>query len=330
MDAKITKKRLTQLLSYDWLKIVGAMAGGILIWTLVFTTTATRIMPSQNFGIYNYLGSTATFKFNEYSNLVNSFSYEVIETTTGDATTGGDEYTFQIMEARLVTAEVDVVFTPDTEGGAIQYQTEVGGEVKTSTCLEDFLYRYSNYAYRLDGDDGYLAQMERYLNGYYGGDYVNGAMDKAKIESDFRAYVKESKDKRYKKEQQIKVAVEKEFERIEGYRKALIDFNSYLTEGYISLTEKTLYYNNESGIVQKTGCYSINICPDERMDELKKDVYYRVTDEESEQTKTTALNMNLILINDGETREGYQFESLTFVNHLVKTHCSALNNKNNG
>ena len=324
MDAKITKKRLTQLLSYDWLKIVGAIAGAILVWTLVFTTTATRILSSQNFGVYNYSGSTITDRFTSYPNMMNEFSYEVIEMIASDATTGGEEYTYQIMEARLLTAEVDVVFTPDVEGGSIQYQTEVNGEVKTTTHLEDFLYRYGNYAYKLDGEDGYLAKMAEYLNGYYNGDYVNGTLDEEKVESDFRAYVKQSKDKRYKKEAQIKEGIKGELERIAGYRKALIDFNSYVDAGYISLTEKTLYYNYNGEISQKTGCYSINICPDERMEDLKKDAYYRVTDEESNQTKTTALNMNLILINDGETRDGFQYESLTFVNYLVRTHCSAL------
>ena len=300
-----------------------------MVWSLVFTTTSTRILSSQHFGIYNYSGSTITDRFNSYGNLVDKFSYEVIEMTASDATAGGAEYTYQIMEARLLTAEVDVVFTPDvlpdTEGSSIQYQTEVGGEVKYTTYLEDFLYRYGGYAYKLDGEDGYLMQMTAYLNGYYGGDYLNGEIDAQKIEADFRAYVKESKDKRYKKEAQIEEAIQGELDRIAGYRQALIDFNAYLDEGYITLTQKTLYYNYDNQITQSTGCYSINICPDERMENLKKDAYYRVIDEESSQTKTTALDMNLILIKDKETRAGYQFESLTFVNYLVKTHCSALN-----
>lgn len=312
------------MLSYDWLKMVGAAAGAVLLWTLVFTTTATRILSSQHFGIYNYAGSTITDRFSSYSDILTDLSYEVIEMTASDATTGGDEYTYQIMEARLLTAEVDVVFTPNVEGGSVQYQTEVNGEAKTSTYLEDFLYRYGSYAYQLDGEDGYLAQMTAYLNGYFGGDYVNGTLDEEKVENDFRAYVKNSKDKRYKKESQIKKAIQGEKERLTSYRQALIDFNTYLNAGYISLTETTLYYNYDGEITQKTGCFSVNICPDERMEDLKKDVYYRVTDEESNQTKTTALNMNLILINDGETREGFQYESLTFVNYLVKTHCASL------
>ncbi len=46
MDAKITKKRLGAMLSYDWLKIVGVAAAIIVVWMLIFQMTATRIMPS--------------------------------------------------------------------------------------------------------------------------------------------------------------------------------------------------------------------------------------------------------------------------------------------
>ena len=57
MDAKITKTRLSRLLSYDWLKIVGVIAGVILVWSLIFTMTATRITPAQQFHVLNYVGN---------------------------------------------------------------------------------------------------------------------------------------------------------------------------------------------------------------------------------------------------------------------------------
>ena len=325
MDAKITKQRLSHMLSYDWLKIVAVILGGALFWGLVFTTTATRIQPSQHFGIYNYLGATMTSHLTQDDSISNVFSHEVIQLSTGDVTLGGDEYVYQMMEARLVTNDVDVIFTPDVEGSNLtQYQKELDGEVFTATYLEDFLSRYMTYAYRLDGEDGYLAKMEKYLNGYYNGDYRNGELNAEKIENDFRAFVSSTKDKRYKNEQSISLGVQGELKRIAGYRTALIDFYSYLDAGYISLTQKTLYKYYDNAIHEFTGVYSINLCPNEKMEELKKDVYYRATDEESQQTKTTALNMNLVLINDG-SREGFEFESLAFINKLVQKHCVDLN-----
>ena len=330
MDAKITKKRLSQMLSYDWMKIVLVAAAVILVWTLVFTTTATRIIPSQSFGIFNYCGTTVTTRFSDYpTSTKDIFSYEVIEKSSQDVTTGGEEYALQIMEARLTTDEADVLFAADIEGGYLQYT--VDGETKNTTYLEDFLYRFYRYAYRLDGENGFLAQMKTYLDGYYGGDYHNAeALNEEKIEADFRARIKKNKDKRYKKESQIQEGLTGEIDRIQKYRQALIDFHTYLDLGYISLTEKTLYFSdNDGNPMPITGCFSVNICPNEKMADVKKDVYYRetVVDEETgaETTKTAATNMNIVIINDVETESGFEFERLAFINYLVQTYCTDLN-----
>lgn len=329
MDAKITKKRLSHMLSYDWLKIIATAVGVIFIWMAIFTMTATRIQPSQQFGVFNFLGTTQNAQnFRNYASLTDVFSHEIIQTIAGDLTTGGEEYVYQYTEARMAACEVDAVFVSDSEGSAYQYVTEQGGEPVKATYLEEFLYRYRNYTYRLDGEDGYLKSMEKYLNGYYNGDYKTGEFDSQKVEKNFRDYVASSKDKRYKTEESIALGVQNELKRIANYQSALVDFYSYLDLGYISLTEKTLYYSTKEGIFEYKGVFSINLCPTEQMENLKNDVYYRVKDDESGQTKTTALNMNLVLTNDQSKRDSFQYESLVFVNHLVKKHCLALNKTN--
>ena len=172
MNAKITKQRLSHLLSYDWLKIIATIVGIILFWELIFTMSATRILSSQQFGIYNYIGSSITQRFNEYANSADSFSHELIQISVEDLTAGGNEYVYTLAESRLATNEADVVFAPDIEGNnLVQYKKEINGELINATCLEDFLYRYSQYVYQLDGEKGYFKQMENYLNGYYNGDY---------------------------------------------------------------------------------------------------------------------------------------------------------------
>jgi len=316
------------MLSYDWLKILLTAVAGIVVWSLLFTITATRIQPSQSFGFYTYTGTNATAKFAQLPNRTESlFSYEVIERTTEDISSYGEEYVTQVMEARLTTEEADVIFVANVDGGSIQYTLD--GETHTTTYLEDFLYRFHAYAYRLDGENGYLQQMQNYLNAYYLGDYTNpDNIDVAKIESDFRAKVKQTKDKRYKTEEKIRVAVQNEIERIQQYRQSFIDFNNYLEQGYIALEETTLYFNNESGgdATTITACFSINLCPDETlMGELKKEVYYRVTDEETGEMKSAIQDMNLVIIKDQTQNYGFDFEKLTFVTYLVQTYCSALN-----
>ena len=81
MDAKITKQRLSRMLSYDWLKIIGMIVGICVVWSLVFTMTATQITPTQKFYTYSYVGTNFTDAFaKEYKKEV--FSYEVIEAKT--------------------------------------------------------------------------------------------------------------------------------------------------------------------------------------------------------------------------------------------------------
>ena len=70
MDAKITKLRLSRMLSYDWLKIIGTAAAAIVVWVLIFTMTATAITPAQTFTVGNYLGNV-TFS-DEFSKAFNN------------------------------------------------------------------------------------------------------------------------------------------------------------------------------------------------------------------------------------------------------------------
>ena len=85
MDAKITKQRLTRMLSYDWVKIVVIAVAIIFFWSLVLTTSAPRIPPAQNFYVYTHQ-SNLTFRDKFYTHLDQqfqggTFSYEIIETT---------------------------------------------------------------------------------------------------------------------------------------------------------------------------------------------------------------------------------------------------------
>ena len=127
-------------------------------------------------------------------------------------------------------------------------------------------------------------------------------------------------------ESEIREGIAKELARIEGYRQAFIDFNGYLESGVVELQETTLYLQNSATgeKLEKTGKFSINLCPDERMEDLKNDVYYykTVKDEETEEEKKvpTAENVNLVLFDFGDAASDYnRWEGLSFVNYLIQT-----------
>ena len=199
MDAKITKLRLSRMLSYDWLKIVGTAAAVIIVWVLIFTMTATRITPAQTFTVANYLGNNTlssgfTKAFNNaYANSV--FTGEIIEFGVVDLTTAGD-YAGQVLEARVTTEEGDVMFVsqqpnPDT-AYTVQTTNENGETVDETkyghTYLESFLagYRWNLHDLNLENENSFFKQMERYLNKYYANGYTDASsLDEKKVEEDF-------------------------------------------------------------------------------------------------------------------------------------------------
>lgn len=326
MDAKITKTRLSRMLSYDWLKIVVGAVAAIIVWSLIFTMTATRITSAQQFSVMNYVGNASftTTKFNELYNQAfseNVFSYEVIEINQQDLAANG-EYANTVMEARMATEEGDIIFVADVDNP----DTAVGeGENVTYeyTYLETLLMRNRAYLYELDPEKegSFFYKMEAYLNEFYGGDWKNGTLNEEKVETQFRTRVK--KDKRFKKEKQIAQGVQDDIARIKKYRDALDQFYGWIEDGTLTFTttvfsdrevEENVYYPAD-------GIYSVNICPDKKMSGLDKYVgyYIEVIDEETGKThnKITAENMNVAFFDFPGVEEGFQYESLLMVNYLV-------------
>ena len=328
MDAKITKLRLSRMLSYDWIKIIACSVAAIVIWSLVFTMTKTQITPAQQFTVFNYRGNvTLGSKFGaSYQALIDKgvFSYEVLETNTNDLTTSGD-YAETILQTRFATDEGDVLFVSLEDDPNSEYVDEAG-ETQYLSYYQSFLNGWISYAYRLDGENGYFAQMERYLNSFYKDGYDNedSVLDTALIESTFRARIKATKDKRFKKESQIQQGIQDEIARIQKYRQALIDFNWYLKEGYVEFTEGTVTYTYESGVQTYTGKYAINLCPDvEKMGGLQEYISYyaNYVDENGEtKTKTTAENMQIVILDMPGMRPEFQYESLLYINWVIESY----------
>ncbi len=322
MDAKITKKRLGHMLSYDWLKIVGTCVAAIVVWMLIFTMTATRITPAQQFTVMNYVGNTSLgTKFQtSFDKAFNGgvFSHEVLELSTTDLTTS-DSYAGTILEARLAVNEGDVIFVADAPDPDASYEED--GETKTRTYFEEFVGSWYYRLARLDGEDGYFSEMEKYLNDYYYGDYRSETLNKELVESAFRARIKKNNDKRYKTDAQIQAGLDGEYARFEKYRTALIDFYGYLEKGYVSFTSVTLQNAQGEAIVCDCG---INLCPTEATAGLKELVAYTEkvqTEDGTTKTNVTAKNMNVCFF-DLEVEKGFEYESLLYVNYLIESYCT--------
>ena len=316
MDAKITKTRIGRLLSYDWVKIVALAVAAILFWSLIFTMTATRITPAQQFTVFNYycnipLSNTDFYNHYELVQRNGAFSYEVIETNVNDLTTGGEEYYITLLEARLGTDEGDILFVPDIPNPKSKVTAEDGTESYAYTYAEEFFQRFYIYTYDVDK---YLSDMAEYLNGFYG-DYETGELDEAKAEADFLARIARNKDKRYKKAEEIEQGKKDAVARLEKYRDALVKLNGYFERGDITLVNRTIAGENGENIFD--GNYAINICPDEeKMNGLKN--YYAYKEEVGNgEFRTTAKNMQAYILKMPGVEEHFQYETACYLASLL-------------
>lgn len=322
MDAKITKLRLSRMLSYDWLKIVGTAAAVILVWVLIFTMSATRITPAQQFSVINYFGNVAITNTELADSLDkalknNVFSYEVFETTTVDVP-GSAEYGSTVLEARVSTSEGDVFLVPDIENTDASYA--VNGETYYDSYLQTLVRGYGYALCDLDPEssDGYFARMETYLSVYYGENWENGALNEAKVEADFRARIAKNKDKRFKKAAEIEQGIQDEIVRIQKYRDGLKKFYAYVADGLVTFTKTAVYdHENKESLIYE-GIYSINLCPDTvTMGDLKKVAAYTVESEDGTM-KMTAQNMNVAFIVFSDMEPSFEYENLLYVNYLIE------------
>lgn len=327
MDAKITKSRLAHMLSYDWLKIVGIAVALILFWNLLFTMTATRVRPSQQFTVFNHYANAA-FSDEFHDDLAaavngkETFSYEVIELTTNDLTMA-KEQAHTMIDARLQTDEGDVMFIPKLDDPSTA-KKENGTTTYSANYLQTFTMGYRYFLEDLDPENekvGYFYRLKTYLNGYYTQGYENAeSLDEAKIKSDFRARAKKNKDKRFKTEAQLQDGEQKDVVRVQKYRDALVKMEAFLESGLVKLEHVEI--TDEQGKVLYSGKFALNLCPDEdKTGNLKQYAHYVEIgkDEEGKETyRNTAKDMCVMFLDTKGTEESFEFESLLYVVHIIE------------
>jgi hypothetical protein len=342
MDSKITKKRLAHMLSYDWVKVIGAIVVAIVVWTLIFTMTATRITNTQRFVVTNYLGA-------RYGNAMTAtdFSYEIIEAERLDSLRGGENMFNDIYNSNIAVGDGDVMFVPNYPVSRQAKVDEQGNEMKDGdgnviyevsedTYMEQALRRSFSSFTRLDDTDaykGYFTQMKEYLAKFYTkvseesktfgpltvsvATFDKDSLNKTAAEEAFRARNRANKDKRFKKESQIAEGVQKEFERMQMYLDAYNTFFEYAEKGYVSFTDLTV---DVTDTFTASGVYGINLCPNEtKMGSLKEQFYYLSFDE-----LVTAKDMNVMFMSLEGLDTDFQYENLLFVNSLIKSVCTDL------
>jgi hypothetical protein len=343
MDAKITKKRLEHLLSYDWIKILLAAFAAVMIWMLVFTMTATRVNTTERFVVHNYFG----VQYGERAKIYGDYSYGVIEAEIVDNMRAGEGTFRDLFTSNLELSEGDVLMVADAPRGRTAKKDEQGNELKDAEGNviyeydESYLYNMlrttgSRYFTRLDDGEsskGYFTQMKEYLANFYpfteevkvfGGvsltkaTFDKDSLDEGAVEAAFRARIAKNKDKRFKKEAEIVEGIEMDKARIRSYLEAYETFFLYLEKGYVELTTVSLQLTEEYTL---TGAYGINLCPSasSTMKNLKEHIYYKDLD-----GAITADNLNALFMTFDDLDKDFQYENLLYLNALIKDVCTEL------
>ena len=324
MDNKVTKSRLSNFLSYEWIVMIILVVAVIFAWEFIYTVSGVRLSVGQQFKYY-YDQNISTTGMDDFYNLIvekNTFSYDVLEFNREGLTAENN-----VLSIRLSIQEGDAIFTDnvrreDSEEDTVGYSR-----------AEEVADAFNMYTL-----DALLSDAETYLSQFL----VDGQteikkenLDKTKIESYFLARMK--KDNRFRKEDQKKQGVLYETARLEKLCDEVADFKTVLNYGddaifyrYTKYTQSKnratkedskkdyeFLYNREIENGRENARYGINVGALPVGDKTQPSKFVKVAG------AADASNVVLMVFNFRNEQPDLQFETISFINTLVRE-CSTI------
>lgn len=298
MDARVTKSRLSNLLSYDWIKIIVAVVFAVLALVAFFTTVKPRPGRFHTFTVYGYVGlhsGTAAMSMERELLSDGVFSYDVLETDV--EAFGEDEYSRMAFSARRSAGSGNVMFTttnPSADGDESVLQSIAGG-VMAEIALDLEVY---------------FSDCEKYLIRFFGEDWQTGTLNRTEAESCFLN--RNGKDNRYrfssaKREQGIR----DEYARLEKLREDYMEVLGYFENEMLGFA----MIKDEDGQARK-GAITLDC-----LSGLKRLFYYY----SGEEKIVSVANMCMLIFrNDRDAGmpasavvNDLRYESISFIRYLV-------------
>lgn len=225
MDARITKQRLGNLLSYDWIKILVAIAAAIFALSVVFMTTRVQPAEGQRFTVHYYGGLNQGGDSSRFTDAIGNgvFSYDILQTGTEYIS---DDYNGdQVFSVRRAVKEGTVAIAADytsseEEGALTPYarlcEMGVGGSMGIFLDVEE-----------------YFKELDGYLSRFFGEDYGTGEADTEAI----RAYFLEKNggDRRFRSDEQKEEGVRLETARLTQIRDDYLFVQKKIADGVFSV-----------------------------------------------------------------------------------------------
>lgn len=229
MDNRLTKKRLSDFLAYEWILTIIVAVAAIFVWELVYTVAATRLSTGQQFKYYfdETLYASDSSDKSVYDLLgVNvgengkTFSFDVLSVETETLTSS-----YNVLSVRLSVQEGDAIFTSSV--------AEEGQEIRAKQIID------TTSVYDLDalinGEFGAKAYLSKFIKA--GGDIYNeNDYDEDAIKAYFDTRMQG--DKRFRTDEAKEEGRQNEIVRIKKLAKDVKDFETLLSVG----EEKGLFY----------------------------------------------------------------------------------------
>ena len=216
MDNKITKKRLSDFLAYEWIIMIIVAVVAMVAWEFAYTIGSVKLTVGQEFKYYYDQNVYGAGERKLYNLMIDKkvFSYDVLSYTSE-----GLSSDFNVLSTRLSVQEGDVIVTDSKEA-----EEESLDKVVRAKLIVDNLYGYSYQKMLKDAKtylrDNFLLDSLKTTTDYtensdadldLASSYAN--LDGNKIEAHFKKRMK--KDNRFRTQKQIEDGVELEKQRIE-------------------------------------------------------------------------------------------------------------------
>lgn len=324
MDNKVTKKRLSDTLTYDWIGILCVLFAIIAVWELVFSVFSVKLTVGQHFKFYYDQEITTYGEVAFYDMLDGTFSYDVLK---ADYEVINEQY--NTLNARLSIQEGDAVFANDfdkEDGTGTRARTIIDAEsvISYDALLENAVIYLTGF---LKDEYSSLSLAEKKIKALSYNEFET-YYDYAKIESTFLA--RNGKDNRFRKKEQKQQGVLSEIERIKKLSKETADFD-YL----LSLPDGNLFFRYtkfEQSALLSDEKYKATFegYKKDEIDNGKGNVRYainvgalsggenNISDYFKRKDASDADRIMLLVFDFTEYQKDLQYESISFINTVIR------------
>ncbi len=321
MDNKITKSRLSNFFGYEWLLMLLVFGLAVLGWEIAFAVGRVKLTYGQEFNFYYDIGISANDSgFDAY--LSDVFSYDV--QSFGGSSISEDTGDTDMLYVYYSAGKADAVFTDAKKEESEGYR---------SSRLNTLIDSYEVYDMQSLYDDA-VKYLSSFLKEGETDCFVFSNLDKTKIEKGFKE--RNGKDNRYRAGQ---ISVQNEYERIEKLCREVKDFGTVLQYDKSLSAEESIFYKYTK--YEQTYNLSIGYSDEQESQEMfqaqtEKSYGLKLEKLPTAQNKRSASeffwrdgqsdckDVVLTVFRSFEENDALQFESISFVNAIVRSFSSVL------